>query len=186
MGYVRVIKHWTDTWVSTCFRIPQECCWISTYNICIHMCTYIYIIIYTHTYMYNWLYVYNINIYQAWKKIKSSNESLPTCDDLHQSPRWREKTSPHSWLVRSWLRPSLGGNGMSVSRVGSLFWVVAIRGSRRRKRGRRRSRRRRENILVVWKEYTAVNKYFPTPASNEIHLSIYRSCISGWNMIRPK
>lgn len=94
-----------------------------------------------------------------------------------------EKTSPHSWLVHSWLRPSLGGNGMSVSRVGSLFWVVAIRGRRRKRE--RRSRRRRENILVVWKEYTAVNRYFPTPASNEIHLSIYRSCISGWNMIRP-
>ena len=141
--------------------------------------------------MYNWLYVYKLYKYIISTYIKPEKKQIV---QWIPSNMWRlapvsqveENTSPHSWLVRSWLRLSLGGNGMSVSRVGSLFWVVAIRGSRRRKRGRRRSRRRRENILVVWKEYTAVNKYFPTPASNEIHLSIYRSCISGWNMIRPK
>ena len=156
------------------------------------MYTYVYIniYIYTHTYMYNWLYVYKLYKYIISTYIKPEKKQIV---QWIPSNMWRlapvsqveENTSPHSWLVRSWLRLSLGGNGMSVSRVGSLFWVVAIRGSRRRKRGRR-SRRRRENILVVWKEYTAVNKYFPTPASNEIHLSIYRSCISGWNMIRPK
>ena len=183
MGYVRVIKHEPIPGLAHASGYPRSVAGYQhiTY---VYICVHIYI--YTHTYMYNWLYVYNINISYIKPEKNQIVQWIP-------SNMWRlapvsqveEKTSPHSWLVRSWLRPSLGGNGMFVSRVGSLFWVVAIRGSRRRKRGRR-SRRRRENILVVWKEYTAVNKYFPTPASNEIHLSIYRSCISGWNMIRPK